>query len=195
MVPAGRRGLQYAGNTDEFPEEPAFYFANHEPHRKLLQEQTEVSWTLFNMGWLTDCLITKKLRYIKDIGEYHPVDLNDNMIIIPGTEEELLAFTAIRDSCRAIVRLFDYEQWDPIIYVCGETTTWNMTAAVMSERIPGLKVSHRSQGRAPKENRRRRIRGEGYRGTVRHGMRSPFGACLCESMSKCTMYMITRISV
>ncbi|EPE10472.1 f420-dependent nadp reductase [Ophiostoma piceae UAMH 11346] len=136
---------EYAGNTDDFPEEPGFYFANHEPHRKLLREQSEISWTLFNMGWLTDYLIPKQLRYIKDIGENHPVNLDDKTIIIPGTGDELLAFTPIRDSCKAIVRLFDYEQWDAITYVCGETSTWNKIAEIMSERIPGLTVSHRSR--------------------------------------------------
>ncbi|EFX06364.1 f420-dependent NADP reductase [Grosmannia clavigera kw1407] len=136
---------EYAGNTDEFPDEPWFYFANHKPHRKLLREQTEIKWTLFNMGWLTDYMIPKRLRYIKDIGEKHPINLDDKTVIIPGTGEELVAFTSIRDSCRAIVRLFDFDQWDPIIYVCGETTTWNKIAATMAERVPGITVSHRSQ--------------------------------------------------
>jgi hypothetical protein len=136
---------EFAGNTDDFPEEPTFYFANHEPHRKVLREQTEVSWTLFNLGWLTDYLIPTHLRYIKDIGEYHPVNLDNKTVIIPGTGDELIAFTSIRDACRALVRLFDYDKWDAITYVCGETTTWNKVAATLSKRIPDLKISHRSQ--------------------------------------------------
>ena len=136
---------EFAGNTDDFPDQPTFYFANHEPHRKMLREQTEISWALFNLGWLTDYLIPTQLRYIKDIGDYHPVNLDNKTMIIPGTGDELIALTSIRDACRALVRLFDFDKWDAIIYVCGETTTWNKVAALMSERIPALKVSHRSQ--------------------------------------------------
>jgi len=33
---------EYAGNTDEFPDQPAFYYANHEPVRQALRSQKEV---------------------------------------------------------------------------------------------------------------------------------------------------------
>lgn len=41
---------EYAGNTDDYPDRPTFYYANHEPVRKALREQTEIRWTLFNLG-------------------------------------------------------------------------------------------------------------------------------------------------
>lgn len=136
---------EFAGNIDDFPKEPAFYFTNHEPVRKALREQTEVSWTLFNLGWLTDYFVPVQRRYIKDIGDFHPVNWDNKTVIIPGTGDELIAFTPIQDACRALVRLFDYDKWDTTIYVCGENTTWNTVAATLSKQSPGLKVSHVSQ--------------------------------------------------
>lgn len=134
---------EYAGNTDEYPDQPAFYYANHEPIRKVLREQSDIRWTLFNLGWLTDYLVSTSQRYIKDIGENHPVDLTARTIRIPGTGDEMVAFTPVRDAARAIVRLFDFQDWEPIIYVCGETTTWNAVAKKLKDSVSGLKVSHR----------------------------------------------------
>ncbi|KIM92610.1 hypothetical protein OIDMADRAFT_36481 [Oidiodendron maius Zn] len=143
---------EYAGNTDEFPDQPSFYFANHEPVRKALREQNEVMWTLFNLGWLTDYLVPSNLRYIKDIGEYHPINLSENTFKIPGTGEEPIGFTSARDAARAIVRLMSYDEWEPIIYVCGETATWNKVKDIIIKRGGNPLVSYR-----PKEMVQRQI--------------------------------------
>jgi len=136
---------EYAGNTDDYPDQPTFYYANHEPVRKVLREQTDIRWTLFNFGWLTDYLVPTSYRYIKDIGENHPVDLTAGTMRIPGTGDEKVAFTPVRDAAKAIVRLFEFRDWDPIIYVCGETTTWNTVAEKMKGRVSGLKIIYRSK--------------------------------------------------
>ncbi|KAF2501840.1 f420-dependent NADP reductase [Lophium mytilinum] len=135
---------EYAGNTDEHPDQPVFYYANHEPVRKALIKQKEVMWTLFNFGWLTDYLISPDLRYIKDIGDFHPVRLADKALVIPGTGEELIGFTAARDVAKAVSKLFNCDSWEAIIYVCGQTTTWNAVAEILRKRGVSLEVSHRS---------------------------------------------------
>ncbi|TVY32183.1 Oxidoreductase [Lachnellula occidentalis] len=138
--------LEYGGNVDDFPDQPAFYFANHEPVRNALKEQTEVMWTLFNLGWLTDYLIPENQRYIKDIGDYHPLNHQNNTLKIPGTGTEPIAFTSARDAARAISRLFimDCEPWENTTYVCGETTTWNDVARLLEKHGHRLRKSHRS---------------------------------------------------
>jgi nucleoside-diphosphate-sugar epimerase len=136
---------EYAGNTDEYPDQPAFYYSNHEPVRRVLREQTEIRWTLFNLGWLTDYLVPASYRYIKDIGDNHPVNLTAGTMKIPGTGDDMIAFTPVRDAAKAIVRLFDFQDWEPIIYVCGETTTWNEIAKKVKDKGSGLRVSHRSR--------------------------------------------------
>lgn len=135
---------EYAGNTDEYPDQPTFYYANHEPVRQALRQQKEVMWTLFNLGWLVDYFIPAKMRYIKDIGEFHPVRLDDKTMVIPGTGEELIAFTSVRDGAKAISKLFEHDSWEEIIYVCGETTTWNRVGEILRKRGVPLQISHRS---------------------------------------------------
>jgi hypothetical protein len=101
-------------------------------------------WTLFNLGWLTDYFIPANLRYIKDIGEFHPVRLTDGEMVIPGTGDELIAFTSIRDAAKAVSTLFKQDDWEEIIYVCGQTTTWNTVGEIFRKRGNPLKISHRS---------------------------------------------------
>jgi nucleoside-diphosphate-sugar epimerase len=136
---------EYAGNTDEYPDQPVFYYANHEPVRKALRAQTEVKWTLFNVGWLADYFVPRHLRYIKDIGEFHPVDLEQRTLTIPGDGADPVAFTPARDAAKAVARLFAHDDWEEIIYVSGETTTWNRIAEILQARGYQLQVSHMSK--------------------------------------------------
>jgi nucleoside-diphosphate-sugar epimerase len=134
---------EYAGNTDEFPDQPAFYYANHEPVRQALREQTEIMWTLFNLGWLSDYMVPPNRRYIKDIDEFHPIRLTDKKMVIPGTGEELVAFTPVRDGAKAISKLFNHDSWEETIYVCGQTTTWNNVWNILRKHgIPLEKSYH-----------------------------------------------------
>ncbi|KAF2815121.1 f420-dependent NADP reductase [Mytilinidion resinicola] len=142
---------EYAGNTDEHPNQPVFYYANHEPVRKALREQKEVMWTLFNPGWLTDYLISPDLRYIKDIGEFHPVRLAEKALVIPGTGDELITFTPARDVAKGVSKLFNHGSWEDIIYVCGQTTTWNAVGEILRNRDVPLKISHRSVNELEKQ--------------------------------------------
>lgn len=134
---------EYAGNTDEYPDQPIFYAANHNPVREALRAQSDVMWTLFNLGWLTDYLVPAKSRYIKDIGAYHPVNFTAGTVAIPGTGDERIAFTAARDGAKALARLMKCDAWEPTTYVCGETTTWNHIADVLAARGYKLQRSHR----------------------------------------------------
>lgn len=134
---------EYAGNTDEYPDEPAFYAANHNPVREALRAQDEVIWTLFNLGWLTDYLVPASSRYIKDIGDYHPVDFHKGKITIPGSGDEPIAFTAARDGAKAIAQLMSLGKWEPITYVAGEMSSWNKVADILDKRGYHLKKSYR----------------------------------------------------
>jgi nucleoside-diphosphate-sugar epimerase len=124
---------EYGGNTDQYPDQPTFYYANHQPVREALRAQKDVMWTLFNLGWLVDYLIPAKSRYIKDIGYFHPVDLGEKTLKIPGTGNEPIAFTAARDCARAIAQLVTKDDWEETTYIAGETTTWN----AINEKLAG----------------------------------------------------------
>lgn len=135
---------EYAGNVDQFPEEPAFYFPNHDPVRQALRRQTGVMWTLFNLGWLTDYLVPAKSRYIKDIGDFHPVDLEKRTITIPGDGKTPITFTAARDGAKALARLIDQDNWEASTYVSGSIHTWNDLAELLDRRGLKLGKSYRS---------------------------------------------------
>lgn len=135
---------EYGGNLDEFPDQPAFYFANHEPVREALRKQSEVEWTLLNGGWLADYLVPVKQRYIKDIGPYFPVDFHTNTMKIPGTGNERIEFTAARDYAKAVAALFATSTpWDKITYIGGDLITWNELAKLMEKHGHKFEVSYR----------------------------------------------------
>jgi nucleoside-diphosphate-sugar epimerase len=133
---------EYGGNIDLYPDSPQFYYANHEPVRQALRAQRDVMWTLFNMGWLSDYFVPAGSRYIRDIGEFHPVNFKTGTITIPGTGEELISFTAARDAARAIARLIDQDNWEPTTFVCGETTTWKRVAQLLAKYGKSLEVRY-----------------------------------------------------
>ncbi|KAJ6001076.1 hypothetical protein N7481_001485 [Penicillium waksmanii] len=133
---------EYGGNVDLYPESPEFYYANHEPVREALRAQKDVMWTLFNMGWLADYFVSPGSRYIKDIGDFHPVDFEAGVITIPGTGEELISFTAARDTAAAIARLIDQDDWEATTFVCGETTTWNRVAKLLADHGRDMEVRY-----------------------------------------------------
>jgi nucleoside-diphosphate-sugar epimerase len=133
---------EYGGNVDLYPESPEFYYANHEPVRQALRAQKDVMWTLFNMGWLSDYFVSAGSRYIKDIGDFHPVNFETGVMTIPGTGEESISFTAARDAAAAMARLIDQDNWEATTFVCGETTTWNSVAKLLARHGRDLKVRY-----------------------------------------------------
>ena len=136
---------EYGGNLDDYPDQPMFYVDNHVPVRTALAQQQEVSWTLLNCAWLSEYCIPAHKRYIKDIGEFHPIDLKAKSIRIPGTGDEPVGFTAARDVAKAIAQLFATSTaWERTTYVCGETTTWNRLAEKLLASGLVRDVSHRS---------------------------------------------------
>jgi nucleoside-diphosphate-sugar epimerase len=143
-TPRCRRFLpsEYGGNIDLYPETPEFYYANHEPVRQALRDQTDITWTLLNCGWLSDYFVPASSRYIKDIGDFHPVNFETNTITIPGTGEEQISFTAARDVAKAIAKLIDQDDWETSTFVCGETTTWNSVVKLLEKHGKAMEVRY-----------------------------------------------------
>ncbi|KAF2491700.1 f420-dependent NADP reductase [Lophium mytilinum] len=134
---------EYIGDVEKYPEQPEFYFANHQPIRDALAAQKDVEWTLFNLGWLADYLVPQKNRYIRNIDDAHPVNFNDKTMIIPGTGDEPITCTAVRDGAKAIAHLFNAPAWEPVTYISGEATTWNQVKDLLAKHGNQLKISYR----------------------------------------------------
>ncbi|KAK5989565.1 Oxidoreductase swnR [Cladobotryum mycophilum] len=136
---------EFAANIEAYPDEPGFYYAPHEPIRQMLRGQTDVEWTLVCIGWLTDYFVPTKNRYIKDIGEFHPINLVDSKIVIPGTGNEPVDFTWARDVVRGLASLVKAPSgsWEPYTFMSGERSCWNDTAKIIKQKYyPDIPIEH-----------------------------------------------------
>ncbi|KAA8649952.1 hypothetical protein EYZ11_001004 [Aspergillus tanneri] len=131
---------EYGGDVQDYPDQPGFYLANHEPIRQMLREQNILEWTLLCCGWLVDYIVPLKNRYLKDIGDAFPVNLAEKRMVIPGSGKELVTITAARDMTRAIVALLQAPagSWEPFTYVSGEKTTWRQVAEQVRVKYPHI---------------------------------------------------------
>ncbi|EXJ84087.1 hypothetical protein A1O3_04754 [Capronia epimyces CBS 606.96] len=137
---------EYGADLERHPDQPAFYYANHEPVRKALRDQTEIEWTLVCVGWLMDYIVPSRNRYLKDIGGAFPIDLGSGTAEIPGPGDLPFNLTAARDVAKAIAALVSApaQSWETLTFVSGDQTTWKDLVSVMQTRIPGLQVTHKS---------------------------------------------------
>lgn len=137
---------EFAANIESYPDEPGFYYAPHEPIRKMLRSQTDVEWTLVCIGWLADYFVPAKNRHIKDIGECHPVNwVVDRQIVIPGTGNEPVDFTWARDVSRGLASLVKAPpgSWEPYTFMSGERSCWNEAATVIKQKyLPNTTIKH-----------------------------------------------------
>ncbi|KAH8661736.1 hypothetical protein BGZ61DRAFT_463555 [Ilyonectria robusta] len=137
---------EYGGNLEDYPDQPGFYYRNHESVRNALREQNDLEWTLISVGWLIDYIVPQHYRYLKDVGEAFPVNLEANNMVIPGTGNEPLDILAARDMAKAVAKLLKAPKWEEFTYISGEKTTWNDVAALMIKKYPSMPVSYRSLG-------------------------------------------------
>ncbi|CAF1234366.1 unnamed protein product [Rotaria sordida] len=129
------------GDIERFPQHPEFYVPTHGAIRKLLEEQNEIEYTLFNQGWFMDYFISADRSYIKRILPVWPLDLEKETIRIPGTGEEPVTFTSARDTGKALARLATSDiEWEKYTYIGGETTTWNKVVKLIEKIYPDKKL-------------------------------------------------------
>ncbi|KAJ2975481.1 hypothetical protein NUW58_g8344 [Xylaria curta] len=95
---------EFALNIEAYPDQPGFYYAPHEPIREMLRNQTDIEWTLVCVGWLADYFLPTKNRYIKDIGEFHPVNWGGALALLVEAPQG---------------------SWEPYTFMSGERSCWN----------------------------------------------------------------------
>ncbi|KAF1334123.1 Isoflavone reductase, partial [Globisporangium splendens] len=135
---------EYGGNLEDYPDQPSFYYPNHEPVREALRNQHEIEWTLVSVGWFSDYLVPSANRHFPDI-EVFPVNYSTKVMTIPGTGKERFAINAVRDVVQAIAQLLkSTTPWRPYLYMQGEETSWLEIAALLRETIPDLKLEFQS---------------------------------------------------
>lgn len=123
---------EYGGNIEDYPLQPRFYIPTHVAFRKQLEAQTEVEWTLVNLGWFADYFVQPEggtKSYMKALPGVWPIDLTNWTVTVLGSGDEKIGWTAARDVASALVHLIGVPNWQPHIYVCGEIGTWNQAIA------------------------------------------------------------------
>ncbi|KAL4867484.1 hypothetical protein BDV12DRAFT_171277 [Aspergillus spectabilis] len=132
---------EYGVNVEEYPDQPAFYWDTREPIREILQNQSELEWTIVSCGWLMDYIVPARNRYMKDIGDAFPINLADSRMVIPGTGNEPVDFVAARDLARALVALVQAPKgsWEKYIYLSGDQISCNKLGELVRARYPDLK--------------------------------------------------------
>ena len=77
----------------------------------MLRAQTEVEWTLFNVGWLADYFLPASKTFMAPIKDKFPIDVDGWGACIRGTGDEVQSWTAARDVGRAVVEMCRAETW------------------------------------------------------------------------------------
>ncbi|GMF26963.1 unnamed protein product [Phytophthora lilii] len=96
------RRVSWSGNTEEFAEEPGTAYQFNAPVKKALKEQSQLEWTVIEIGWLMDYVVPRDNRYHADIGPLYALDLHTNTMTIPGTGNEVFSTTSARDVAKAV---------------------------------------------------------------------------------------------
>ena len=102
---------EFAGNIDDFPLLPRFFRTSRVPFRKVLEQQNDVEWTIFNNGWLMDYFLTEDKTYMPSIPDEFPIDPNNWKACIRGTGDQVQSFTSARDIAKALIMLLSAPEW------------------------------------------------------------------------------------
>ncbi|KAL9578175.1 MAG: hypothetical protein Q9203_007192, partial [Teloschistes exilis] len=124
---------EFAGNIDDFPLLPSFYTKSRVPFRRILEQQSDVEWTIFNNGWFMDYFLTQDKTYLPAIPNEFPVDPNGWKACIRGTGDQVQSFTCARDVAKALIMLLSAPKWEPMIYVTGQWATFNEMVHIMEQ--------------------------------------------------------------
>ncbi|RDA82873.1 hypothetical protein CP532_0397 [Ophiocordyceps camponoti-leonardi (nom. inval.)] len=135
---------EFGGDIESYPDQPAFIYPIRQEIRDELMAQKDIEWTLVSIGWMADYIVPSRNRYIKDYGDFCPVNLTGGTIVIPGSGTEKIDLTWARDVAKALAKLVTAPVWEPYTFISGEHTCWNDVASLVRKRYPEVKVEHQS---------------------------------------------------
>ncbi|KAL2043789.1 hypothetical protein N7G274_003308 [Stereocaulon virgatum] len=138
---------EYIGDTETHPLKPPFYARSRAPFRHVLRLQTEIEWTLFNVGWLMDYFLPAAKTHMRPAAGVFPIDLGSWTALVRGSGEEVQSWTCGRDVGRAVVALCGAGagQWESHTYVAAEWSTFNSAIKVLEKHYGRpMAVTYRS---------------------------------------------------
>ncbi|KAL9031262.1 MAG: hypothetical protein Q9196_000700 [Gyalolechia fulgens] len=118
---------EWAGDSERYPDKPAYYATSRLPFRTMLARQAEVEWTLVNCGWLAEYFLPARKSYMAPIKGKFPVDPDGWAACLRGRRgEEMQSWTCASDVGRAVVELCRVPKggWERWTFVAGEWSSF-----------------------------------------------------------------------
>lgn len=131
---------EFAGNTRDYPDQPAYFRNINERVRQALKQQDEVEWTIVCIGFFADYLVPSSNRYIRNMREGSLIDFDKEEFLIPGSLQDSIDVTLARDVVKALVALVNGPNWAPYTFMSGQRVTWQEIVDVIRQKRPGFTV-------------------------------------------------------
>ncbi|KAK2595297.1 hypothetical protein QQS21_007012 [Conoideocrella luteorostrata] len=136
----------WAGNVEEFPDEPLEWADEFQSTLSALREQQGVSWSAVCPGWYADYVIPPRRRYLSDIGDMWPQNYMDKVFTLYGKGSQIVNFTSAKDTARATIMLLghDRHEWENYTYLSGDQVSWKELSEIIQQRDAAYTVKHKS---------------------------------------------------
>ncbi|KAJ6441115.1 leucine rich repeat protein [Purpureocillium lavendulum] len=136
----------WAGNLEDFPDEPLDWADELVPVLDALGRQTDVSWSAICPGWYADYVLPARQRHLADIGAMWPQDRQRKVFTLYGQGSQLVNFTSARDTARATIRLLEHDRhsWEDFTYVSGAQMSWRQLGDLIKARDPAYTFRRKS---------------------------------------------------
>ncbi|OAQ71778.1 NADP reductase [Purpureocillium lilacinum] len=136
----------WAGNLEEFPDEPLDWADELVPVFDALRGQTDVSWSAICPGWYADYVVPASQRHLGDIGDMWPQNHGEKTFTLYGKGSQLVNFTSARDTARATIALLEHDRhsWEDFTYVSGAQMSWRQLGDFVKSRDPAYTFKRKS---------------------------------------------------
>ncbi|KAI8274850.1 hypothetical protein K4K60_009200 [Colletotrichum sp. SAR11_57] len=134
---------EFLGNLRKFDNIPRGIARARRAFRSKLLNESEIKWTLVNLGWLADYFVQQpdgSRSYISPFPQGWPINMEEGTVRVIGTGDEPVCWTAARDVAKAVVKLVSHDEWPDHVYVFGEIGSWNQ-AIEKVERYYGVTLT------------------------------------------------------
>ncbi|KAI8243011.1 hypothetical protein K4K55_009241 [Colletotrichum sp. SAR 10_96] len=134
---------EFLGNLRKFDNIPHGIARARRAFRSELLNESEIKWTLVNLGWLADYFVQQpdgSRSYISPFPQGWPINMEEGTVRVIGTGDEPVCWTAARDVAKAVVKLVSHDEWPDHVYVFGEIGSWNQ-AIEKVERYYGVTLT------------------------------------------------------
>ncbi|TVY67834.1 Oxidoreductase swnR [Fusarium oxysporum f. sp. cubense] len=131
---------EFAGNTRDYPDQPAYFRNINERVRQALKQQDQVEWTIVCIGFFADYFVPASSRYIRNMREGSLIDFDNEKFSVPGSLQDSIDITLARDVVKGLVALVNGPSWAPYTFMSGQRLTWREIVDTIRRERPKFTV-------------------------------------------------------